>query len=320
VNRFVPIAILLVAGGTVGALVACTTGPEAVASAAPTELPPAVAAAPVAEAAATAPAPAPTPTVPAAPSSFVGVVTTKQSRVVTAEFEGRIDALLVTSGQTVKAGDPIARLDDSQLAKSVEAFRNKVAAARSAVTQAGIEVSEARRRHALEAQLEAGGSSTKEAVRAAKADRGRAGAMLQQYKADYQSAVSELERVEELLQHATLTAPLDGQVSTIRLKEGELAVTGTPVARIFDPSDRWVRFAMPADTRDAAIKIGARVEVTVPGVAGAPPAVMPATVVGLSNVLEPPLQLTVVEADLDDTRPDTALAAVGTTVDVRRMP
>jgi multidrug efflux pump subunit AcrA (membrane-fusion protein) len=318
VNRFVPIAVILAVGGTVGALVACSTGPEAVAAAAPKELPPAVAAEAVAPA--TTAAPAPSRTAPAAPASFVGVVTTKQSRVVTAEFEGRIDALLVTSGQTVKAGDPIAKLDDSQLAKSVEAFRNRVAAARSAVTQAGIEVSEARRRHALEVQLERGGSSTMEAVRAAKADRGRTGAMLQQYKADYESAVSELERIEELLQHATLTAPLDGQVSTIRLKEGELAVTGTPVARIFDPSDRWVRFAMPADTRDAAIKIGARVEVTVPGVGGAAPAVLPATVVGLSNVLEPPLQLTVVEADLDDTRSDTALAAVGTTVDVRRMP
>jgi hypothetical protein len=106
----------------------------------------------------------------------------------------------------------------------------------------------------------------------------------------------------------------------IRLKEGELAVPGTPIARIFDPSDRWVRFAMPADARDPAIKPGARVEVSIPGAKNKPPVVLPATVVGVSSVLEPPLQLTVVEADLDDTRPDTLLAEVGTTVDVRRMP
>lgn len=295
---------------------ACNSGPAAVAPTAGTGLPPV-------EAVATAPTATPiaAPAAPGTGASYVGVVTTRNSKVVVAEFEGRLEAMLVHAGQAVHAGEEIAKLDASQLQKQVEIARSQEASARSAAAQASIQHGEAKRTLRLERELEHGGASTAEAVRQAQAAVASTGAAASAAHNAATGAASERARLEQLLAHATLTAPLDGVVSTIRVKEGELAVTGTPIARIFDPQDRWIRFAIPEDARDGDIAIGTKVEVTVPSSNRSdPPIVLVATVATVSNVMEPPLQLVVVEADLDDTRPETALAEIGKTVDVRRMP
>ena len=309
-----------------GMLAACSAGPPSAAAGPGPGLPPVEGAAntppaasvtPIASASATTTATTPAPS----GASFVGVVTTRQSKVVVAEFEGRVDALLAHAGQPVHTGDPIARIDATQLQKQVEVIRGQEAAARAAASSAGIERREAQRLLALEKKLLKGDASTVEAVRAATANLGRAGALASQAYSALSAVAAERTRYEDLLAHATLQAPIDGVVTKLRLKEGELAVTGTPVARIFDPSDRWIRFAIPDQSGEAPFAVGSRVQVTVPStVKNTPPVVLVATIATVSSVMEPPLQLVVVEADLDDTRPETALAEVGKTVDVRRMP
>ena len=296
---------------------ACGSEPTKAAGPGP-GLPPAEAGAPAAIPAADpavvltgAPAPAPAPA--KKNETYLGVVTTKQSKVVVASFEGRVEALLVHSGQIVAAGEPIARLDSSQLMLQVESARAREAAARSAAGQASAEKADAKRRYKLEKDLLIDGATTREAVIAAKQNIGRTGSG--EYWSIHKAALAERERLEALLADATIAAPIGGIVSALRVKEGELAMNGTPVARIFDPSDRWIRFAVPPEQR-ADFPIGAQVTVTVAG-ARSP---LVATIATVSNVMEPPLQLTVIEADLDDGRAETALAEVGSMVDVRRMP
>jgi RND family efflux transporter MFP subunit len=293
-------------------LTGCSSGPAVVVDETAAGLPPA----------APASGPTATPIASAASgASYVGVVTTRASQVVVAQFEGRLEQMLVRAGQTVKKGDPIARLDASQLQKTVEVARSQEAQVRSAAAQASIARNEAKRRLSVEKQLFRGGASTRDAVIQAEAAlRGAGAAAAAAYNA-VAAAAAERSRLEALLSHATLEAPLDGVVSMIRVKEGELAVPGTPIARIFDPKDRWIRFAIPEDVRDGVVEAGSRIEVTVPAPSkNAAPVVLVATVATVSNVMEPPLQLVVVEADLDDSRPETAQAEIGKTVDVRRMP
>ena len=52
---------------------------------------------------------------PPAPVVLAGVITSAESQVVAAEFEGRVEDVLVRGGQRVSAGQVLARLDDSQL-------------------------------------------------------------------------------------------------------------------------------------------------------------------------------------------------------------
>ena len=78
---------------------------------------------------------------------------------------------------------------------------------------------------------------------------------------------------------------------------GEVAQIGTPLARVFDPSDLIMRFAVPKEHR-GELMLGQRVELTVEG--NARP--VWATVTNISGAQEPPINFTVVEADIDDTK------------------
>ena len=94
-----------------------------------------------------------------------------------------------------------------------------------------------------------------------------------------------------------IAAPLDGVVTNLKAHEGEVASVGTPLARVFDPSDLIIRFAVPRDHR-ADIAIGQRVELAVDG----DPRRVPAIVTSISGAQEPPINFTVVEADIDDAK------------------
>jgi hypothetical protein len=71
-----------------------------------------------------------------------------------------------------------------------------------------------------------------------------------------------------------------------------MAMRGQPVARVFDPADLGVRFAVPPEERDA-ITVGQRLTV-LPAGATTP---LVATVRVVNRNLEPPLRFAIVEAD-----------------------
>jgi hypothetical protein len=81
---------------------------------------------------------------------------------------------------------------------------------------------------------------------------------------------------------------MDGVVTMIKVKPGEMAQRGTRIARVFDPSDLQVRFEVPRGHR-AEFAVGAAVLVTLDGVDQP----LPAKVIDLSADLEAPLQFAV---------------------------
>jgi multidrug efflux pump subunit AcrA (membrane-fusion protein) len=265
-------------------------------------------------------APAAPPAPPAArPASaevvFVGVVTTREHEVVPAEFEARVQSLLVHAGQSVRRGDPIARLDGAELQKQLAAARASEDAARAEVSRARTERGEAGRRAQLERRLHRRGAAAREEIRQAEFGNSRAGAGLGQARASLRKATAEREQLEERLARATLHAPLDGIVSMIRVKEGQVAPQGTAVASVFDPRDLWLRFAAEPRHRDL-LKAGARVAVVIPG----SDATVSAVVRHVSTDLEPPLQFLVADADIDDQDADKRALRVGSVGRVRLAP
>jgi RND family efflux transporter MFP subunit len=249
------------------------------------------------------------------PLEFVGVVTTRESRVVASEFEGRVVALYVRPGQRVRAGEPIVKLDDSQVRKQLAGAVAAVDAARAEMGRAGVEVRAAKREMRIERRLYRRGAVARERIRQATFDRSRAGAGYGSVAAQYRQAVAERQQLEQHLARATLVAPIDGVVSMIRVKEGEVARPGTPVARVFDPRDLWVRFAVDNEYR-AQVREGTHVRAVVQGTG----AVIDAVVRNVSTDLEPPLQFIVADADVDDARIDTATVGVGVVGAVRLLP
>jgi multidrug resistance efflux pump len=102
--------------------------------------------------------------------------------------------------------------------------------------------------------------------------------------------------VERQIAQAELKAPMDGIVMMLRAKEGQVAQQGESVARVFDPSDLLIRFAVPKEYR-AQLALGGRVELKIEGVERP----LWATIDRISDE-EAPINFSTVEADIDDSK------------------
>jgi RND family efflux transporter MFP subunit len=268
-TRFLPIALL----------VACSGAEPPPAEPSPTE----------------AVVPAAAPAAPEIPD-FPGVVTSRNTKVVSAEFPGRVDRIQIFNGQRVRAGDPIARLDDSELKSQIEAARQNELAARAEAGAAGAQAYAARRAFQRDARLGRRGYVSRGQIDNARAQSASLGAQSGAHAFRAESYKAERSRLEGLVATAQATAPIDGVVMMVKLNEGELAQKGTPLARVFDPKDLIMKFAVPREHRHL-LAAGKRVELRIEGVERT----LWATVERIADQ-EPPINFAIVEADIDDTK------------------
>ncbi len=239
---------------------------------------------------------------------FVGVVTSRRSEVIPAAFTGRITRMNVHPGQRVHAGDSIARLDDTDLRSQIAGFLAEERAARASAGASGAMVAAARSKLAAERRLVAIGASPRMAITNATAELSSQGA--QSAAAASQGGVARAKRevIERQVAKAELTSPLDGVIMMVRAKEGEVAQAGSPIARVFDPRDLIIRFAVPKELR-SQLGLGTRVELRLESVERP----VWATIERMADE-EAPINFTVVEADIDDSKlsPDEVqVASVG---------
>lgn len=244
---------------------------------------------------------------PALGQDLVGVITTRRSAVVSAEFEARVHRIMVASGQRVKLGDPLVMLDDSTQRQRAEAARHAEEAAHAKMLSQGSVVANAQRKLAIEQKLYERGAQPREAVTATRFEVSTAAAAAAAARAEYQAASASRLEIEQMLAKAVLVAPMDGVVTVIKVKEGEIARSGTKIARVFDPQDLRVQFELPRALRNE-LAIGETVEVIVDGVT------LRAPVVEISADLEPPLQFAIATADVID---DAAAATARVGAEVR---
>lgn len=78
-------------------------------------------------------------------------------------------------------------------------------------------------------------------------------------KAQYDGAMALLEEVKIHLEDTKVYAPMDGTVSTVLAKAGELIGQGTPVVSLINYKDRWVE-ANIDETEIVKLKIGDKVD------------------------------------------------------------
>lgn len=256
-----------------------------------------------------APAAPPAPAAPhAAPvaAPLVGVLAAHRNEVVAAQVDGRIVKVIATTGQHVKAGDPIAELDTAMLEERVRAATAGVEAARADVAGAGAEVVEAQRQLGMENRMYNAGASALEQVRLARAQLARAGASGARAEAALREAEAQRAAADDALAHAHITAPIDGIVSLVKAQPGEVVMPGAVIARVFDPSGLAVRFQVTRDRRKD-IAQGTQVALRVPGVERE----VTARVTSVSADLEPPLDFAVAEAEVIGDAPDAPIGSVG---------
>lgn len=191
---------------------------------------------------------------------------------------GRLVALRKDEGDTVRAGDTVAVLEQPGLAAQIEQRRAQAAAA-------GLRVAE------VEA---AKADSIRAAGDLARAERLRAGAVIsvQQYEQlraaavaaaarlqavraapqERQAAGAALAATEAVVEQLTVTTPVDGVVLTRFAEPGEVVAAGTPILGVGVVSAPWVRAFVGERYvgrvrigQEARVRIGAYPDTTFPG-------------------------------------------------------
>ena len=260
-----------------------------------------------------APAPRQAPVAAAKPDVFYGVLTSRDSALVTAKVDGSVKQLLVRPGQLVKAGTTIAILDDSVIAKQVEEARAAEDSAQGAVVQAGRIASEQARLFRVQQSLLKDRAVSRESVSAARSAAAISGSQVTIARGALARARATREQIEALRDQTTVVAPIDGVVTSPKVTEGQMAGRGQPIVRISNPSHIQVRFAV---SREQLAKISEGTRVHIVRVKGSRE-VLVATVQEVSNTLAPPLQFAIVEAQLDtSTLPADQASLLGALVDV----
>jgi RND family efflux transporter MFP subunit len=223
------------------------------------------------------------------------VVTSRRSSVIASQVQGRIEKLSIHSGQLIKAGELVAKLDETELKTKLEQARSNEQAALMEAGSYGAQASALRQKVVAESRLQRLGVSSSMAVSNARAEYAQIGSQGGAAMAKAITAKAAREQSEKDLARAAIVAPIDGIVTNIKSHEGEIAQVGTPLARVFDPSDLIIRFAVPKEHR-GEIQLGQRVELAIEG--NKRP--VWAIVTNISGAQEPPINFTVVEADIDD--------------------
>jgi RND family efflux transporter MFP subunit len=212
-------------------------------------------------------APVEVPVVPAAPQAvalgfeFDGVIEPVQQSSVAAQATGRIAQLLVKAGDTVRAGQVLATIDDRETMAGLQRSQAQVAQADAELRNAQAQFQRTRELQARGFVSAAALDTAESAFKAAQAGREQATA------GQRQSALTQ--------GFTRVIAPYDGRVLETLAQTGDLAVPGKPILTLYAPSPLRAVVHVPA-SRAAAAREAAEIEVQVPDGRGSTQWVRPA--------------------------------------------
>jgi len=180
---------------------------------------------------------------------FTGNVGAKVESNLGFRVPGKIVERLVNVGQQVKAGQPLMRIDDTDLRLALTAKRNAVAAARAVLVQAAADEN----RYAI--LVKNGLAATPQRYEQAKAALDTATAQLA-------AAEAEAKVAENQATYSVLVADADGTVIETPAEPGQVVSAGQTVVRLAQAGPREAVVTLPETIRPA---IGSVAEASVYG-------------------------------------------------------
>lgn len=180
--------------------------------------------------------------------AFTGVVVARIQSDLGFRVQGKILERLVDTGQTVKRGQPLMRLDPVDLSLQAQAQQQAVAAAR------------ARARQATDDEVRYRGLVAAGAVSASAYDQIKAAA--DTAKAELSAAQAQANVAENATGYAVLLADADGVVMDTLAEPGQVVSAGQPVVRLARAGQREAIVQLPETLRPAA---GSEAEATLYG-------------------------------------------------------
>jgi RND family efflux transporter MFP subunit len=231
---------------------------------------------------------------PAKAPEFVGVISSRVSKVIAADFDSKVERLNIRNGQRVKAGDIVAELDTTELRAKLDQAKGSYESAKGQRARAGAAYANAARRARLERRMVQSGVSAPAALDNVRTEASQFGADGASAAGEMARAAAQIKELEGLLARAQVPAPIDGVVSIVKAREGENLSKAGQIARVFDPNQLVVRFAVPKKSL-SLVKPGVAVEL----VTNAEHRAVPAKVVLQDDTADPTIDFIVFEAVID---------------------
>jgi RND family efflux transporter MFP subunit len=179
---------------------------------------------------------------------FDGVIEPVQQSTVAAQATGRIAQLAVKAGDSVRAGQLLATIDDRESAAALQRSDAQVAQADAELRNSKAQVQRTRELQAKGFVSAAALDTSESAFKAAQAGRDQAMAVRRQ------SALGQ--------GFTKVLAPYDGRVLQTLAQTGDLAVPGKPILTLYAPAPLRAVVHVPSSRADAA-RAAAQVEVQV---------------------------------------------------------
>ena len=216
-----------------------------------------------------------------------GRLEVKEIHVAT-KFQARVKDVLVDEGDTVEAGQVVARMDTSSLEAQLRQAQAEVHEARKKflATQALIDQRRSEqllasrdldRARALYVQANISVKDydrAQNAMKTAEAASAQAEAQLAENEASIKAAIAKTERIQSDINDSSLLAPRDGRVQFRLAEPGEVLPPGGRVLTIIDPTDAYM-YVYLHEALAGKVALGAQARLTFDALPGL---VVPATV------------------------------------------
>jgi HlyD family secretion protein len=146
---------------------------------------------------------------------------------ISSEIVAKIEEMPVKEGDAVREGDLLCRLNDKDLRAAVESGEAATAKLAAAVVQSEADYEQAERDCRRQARLSEVEATSDFELSNYITGRKRAAAILEMRKQELAEVEAHLRRVREDLKRTIITSPIDGVISKLSAKQGEVVVTGT---------------------------------------------------------------------------------------------
>lgn len=159
---------------------------------------------------------------------------------ISAEVVAKILEMPVEEGDTVKQGDLLCRLDDADYRARLTSAEANVAKLKATITQAEADLGKAERDYRRQVRLAESDATSAMELADYRTTLIRTRALVEVRRQELTGAEAMLQSAREDLEKTVITSPIDGVVSQLFAKQGEVVITGTmnnPGTRIMVISD-----------------------------------------------------------------------------------
>lgn len=195
---------------------------------------------------------------------YVGVIVAHESVDIVPKTSGRLKEIVVRLGDKVTRDTVVARLDAESARQDLRMAEASLHAAQADLDKAVVEASHAHERAQRRSPEAAQGEKlfSPEEVSDARYQEKLAEPRVMTARAAVAEKAARVQQLRSMLNDLDLRAPFDGTVSLRYVDAGAVVGPTTPVMRIINPDDLWVRFAIP-EARAAATAPGQRLRVSI---------------------------------------------------------